>query len=77
MPIMPISSFIHWNPSLTLGPFRWYSLCWLIGLGLAYFIVRKLFYEQNIAERTIVNAKGKKEKENVFDPLFITASWVF
>ena len=63
--------FIHWNPSLTLGPFRWYSLCWLIGLGLAYFIVRKLFYEQNIAERTIVNAKGKKEKENVFDPLFI------
>ena len=43
--------FINWNPSLTLGPFRWYSLCWLIGLGLAYFIVRKLFYEQNIAER--------------------------
>ena len=63
--------FINWNPSLTLGPFRWYSLCWLIGLGLAYFIVRKLFYEQNIAERTIVNAKGKKEKENVFDPLFV------
>jgi prolipoprotein diacylglyceryl transferase len=63
--------FIHWNPSLTFGPFRWYSLCWLIGLGLAYFIVRKLFYEQKIAVRTITNAKGKKEEENVFDPLFI------
>ena len=63
--------FINWNPSLTLGPFRWYSLCWLIGLGLAYFIVRKLFYEQKIAVRTITNAKGKKEEENVFDPLFV------
>lgn len=68
---MNITAFIHWNPSLTIGPIRWYSLCWLIGLALAYIIVRKLFYEQNIAERTIVNAKGKKEKENVFDPLFI------
>ena len=69
-------NYIQWSPrleALSLGPFsiRWYSLCWLIGLALAYFIVRKLFYEQNIAERTIVNAKGKKEKENVFDPLFI------
>ncbi len=62
--------FINWNPSLTLGPFRWYSLCWLIGLGLAYFIVRKLFYEQGIAERT-VKKNGKKEVENIFDPLFI------
>ena len=68
--------FINWNPNLIafkLGPLglRWYSLCWLIGLALAYIIVRKLFYEQKIAERTIVNAKGKKEKENVFDPLFV------
>ena len=59
--------FITWNPSLTFGPFRWYSLCWLIGLALAYFIVRKLFYEQKIAVRTTV-VKGKKQEENVFDP---------
>ena len=62
--------FIIWNPNLSIGPFRWYSLCWLIGLALAYFIVRHLFYEQGIAERT-VKKKGKKEVENVFDPLFI------
>ena len=60
--------FILWNPSLNFGPFRWYSLCWLIGLALAYFIVRHLFYEQGIAERTI-KKNGKKETENVFDPL--------
>ena len=62
--------FINWNPSLNFGPFRWYSLCWLIGLALAYFIVRHLFYEQGFAERTI-KKNGKKEVENVFDPLFI------
>ena len=62
--------FINWHPNLTIGPFRWYSLCWLIGLALAYLIVRKLFKEQGIAERTIVK-KGKKEVESVFDPLFI------
>ena len=65
-----ILCFIHWHPSLTLGPLRWYSLCWLIGLALAYFIVRKLFKEQKIDERTIVK-NGKKETVNVFDPLFI------
>ena len=50
--------FISWNPSLTIGPFRWYSLCWLIGLALAYLVVRKLYKEQNI-------------KDELFDPLFI------
>ena len=35
--------YIIWNPNLSIGPFRWYSLCWLIGLALAYFIVRHLF----------------------------------
>ena len=62
--------YILWNPDLTLGPFRWYSLCWLIGLALAYFIVRKLFYEQKIAVRTVMK-NGKKQEENLFDPLFI------
>lgn len=49
--------FITWNPSVGLGPFRWYGLCWLIGLALAYFIVKRLYKEQNI-------------KDELFDPLF-------
>ncbi len=55
--------YITWNPSevaFSLGSFaiRWYSLCWLIGLLLAYLIVRKLYREQKI-------------KDELFDPLFI------
>ena len=55
--------YITWNPSLeafSLGPltFRWYSLCWLIGLTLAYFVVKRLYKEQKI-------------KDELFDPLFI------
>ena len=55
--------YINWNPGLEafhLGPlsFRWYSLCWLIGLALAYIVVKKLFKDQKIPD----------EK---FDPLFI------
>ena len=38
--------------------FRWYSLCWLIGLILAYIIVKKLYKEAKI-------------KDELFDPLFI------
>ena len=60
--------FITWNPSLTFGPFRWYSLCWLIGLALAYFIVRKLFYEQKIAVRTTVK-KRKKTRGKCLRPV--------
>ena len=68
-------SYIVWNPDLTafrIGSFgiRWYSFCWLVGLALAYFIVRHLFYEQKIATRTVV-VNGKKQEENVFDPLFV------
>lgn len=55
--------YITWNPSIeafSLGPltFRWYSLCWLIGLTLAYFVVKRLYKEQKI-------------KDELFDPLFI------
>ena len=50
--------FIIWNPSLSIGPFRWYSLCWLIGLALAYMVVKRLYKEQKI-------------KDELFDPLFI------
>ncbi len=54
--------YTQWNPSLEafcIGPlsFRWYSLCWLIGLIVAYFVVRRLYKEQKI-------------KEELFDPLF-------
>ena len=56
-------NYILWNPDLTafsIGPlsFRWYSLCWLVGLMLAYLVVRRLYKEQKIAD----------EK---FEPLFI------
>ena len=37
---------------------RWYSMCWLVGLALAYFLVRKLYIEQKV-------------KDGLFDPLFI------
>lgn len=55
--------YITWNPSIevfSLGPFsiRWYSLCWLIGLALAYIMVKWLYKHQKIAD----------EK---FDPLFL------
>jgi prolipoprotein diacylglyceryl transferase len=60
---MNIFSYVLWNPSLeafSIGPltFRWYSLCWLIGLLLAYLVVRHLYKEQKI-------------KDELFDPLFI------
>lgn len=55
--------YILWNPNLVafhLGPMsiRWYSLCWLLGLASAYFIVKRLYKEQKI-------------KPELFDPLFI------
>ena len=55
--------FVNWAPNEVLfhiGSFgvRWYGLCWLIGIVLAIFIVKKLYKEQNI-------------KDELFDPLFI------
>lgn len=52
-----------WNPDLVafhIGSFsfRWYSLCWLLGLLAAYLIVKRLYTEQKI-------------KPELFDPLFI------
>lgn len=46
--------FIDWNPDLIawqLGPMqiRWYSMCWLIGLMLAYFCVQRMFSQQKIS----------------------------
>lgn len=56
-------SYILWNPddtALRIGSFamHWYSLCWLIGLVLAYLFVRRLYKEQKI-------------KDELFDPLFL------
>ncbi len=56
-------SYITWNPDLVIchiGPvaLRWYSTCWLIGLLLAYLIVKYLYKAQKIAA----------EK---FEPLFL------
>ena len=55
--------YILWNPDLVafnIGPISvfWYSLCWLLGLASAYFIVKRLYKEQKI-------------KPELFDPLFI------
>ena len=55
--------YILWNPDLEIfriGTFaiRWYSTCWLIGLALAYFIVKWLY-------------KDQKVKDAYFDPLFM------
>ena len=54
---------IYWNPETVifhLGPLavRWYSTCWLVGLLLAYFIVKYLFRQQKLPD----------EK---FEPLFL------
>lgn len=55
--------FIDWTPSVeafSFGSFsvRWYSLCWCIGLLLAYLIVQRLYKQQKI----------DNEK---FEPLFL------
>ena len=55
--------YILWNPDLEIfriGNFaiRWYSTCWLIGLALAYFIVKWLYNDQKV-------------KDAYFDPLFM------
>ena len=55
--------YIIWQPDLEafhIGPMavRWYGLMWIIGLALAYFVVKRLYKEQKI-------------KDELFDPLFI------
>ena len=68
-------NYIVWNPDVYLiqvghWGLRWYSTCWLLGLLGAYFMVKWLFYHQQIAEKTVF-IDGKKQVINVFDPLFI------
>ena len=54
--------YIQWSPSIeafSVGSysFRWYSMCWLFGLAIAYLVVKRLYKEQKI-------------KDELFDPLF-------
>ena len=56
-------NYIVWNPDQEAFRFwiitvRWYGLMWIIGLALAYFVVKRLYKEQKI-------------KDELFDPLFI------
>ncbi len=61
--MLDLLNYIIWNPDTTafsLGflTIRWYSLCWLLGLVGAYFMVQWLYKDQKI--------EGEK-----FEPLFI------
>lgn len=65
--------YIDWQPSveaLKIGSFSilWYSLCWVIGLVGAYFIVRQLFVDQRIDPEL---KNGKLVPSHRFDPLFL------
>lgn len=56
-------AFITWNPDIDLFSvgslhIRYYSLCWIIGLALAYLIVQRLYRQQGI-------------KAELFEPLFL------
>lgn len=60
---MDTLSFITWNPdvewfSLGFLHIRYYSVCWIIGLLLAYLIVQRLYKQQNIDSK-------------LFEPLFL------
>ena len=61
--MMNLLNYIVWNPDLeafrvSFITVRWYGLMWIIGLALAYLVVRRLYKEQKI-------------KDELFDPLFI------
>ena len=73
--------FVLWNPDLgafQVGPLaiRWYSLCWIVGLALAYAVVQWLFKDQGITMRTLSvkdlkTGRTRQEQMNVFEPLFL------
>ena len=59
--MMNLLNYIVWQPDLyafRLGPLaiRWYGLMWIIGIIVAYFVVRQLYKEQKI-------------KNELFEPL--------
>lgn len=55
--------YIHWNPNPELFrigslPIRYYGLLWVVGIALAYFIVRRLYRDRRLGD-------------DKFDPLFL------
>ena len=61
--MMNLLNYIVWNPDLeafrvSFITVRWYGLMWIIGLALAYIVVKRLYKEQKI-------------KDELFDPLFL------
>ena len=55
--------FIYWNPDpiafhIFSHGFRWYAICWAVGLLLGYFLMQRLYRQQNIPQ-------------DKFDPLFL------
>ena len=61
--MMNLLNYIVWDPDLvafriSFITVRWYGLMWIIGLALAYFVVKRLYKEQQI-------------KDELFDPLFL------
>lgn len=61
--MMDILGYIVWNPDETIlhiggFSFRWYSMCWLIGLTLGFLLMRQLYRQQKLGD-------------DKFEPLFI------
>ncbi len=64
--------FIDWQPHLEafrIGsiPIRWYSLCWVVGIALAYVVVMHLYRLEGIDPA--VDKHGKRVATGKFDPL--------
>ncbi len=60
---MDLFAFISWNPDVemfSIGSLhiRYYSMCWLVGLFLAYLIVKRLYRQQGISN-------------DLFEPVFM------
>ena len=58
--MIDLLNYIVWQPDLEafhLGPIsvRWYGLMWIIGLAMAYLVVRRLYKEQQILVWTDVD----------------------
>ena len=64
---------INWNPDPELFnlfgiSIRYYGLLWVIGLAFAYFIVRKEYRDQRIADEkfdTLITLEGRLPADNL------------
>jgi hypothetical protein len=76
-----ILSYIIWNPDLfafKIGSFgvRWYSICWGIGLVLAFFIVKRLYKEQKIADKYFDRSSSTVFSASSSVPDWVTACFI-